>query len=141
MKKSLSISLFIFFVLATNIFSQHKMMYKAKGPTSFLYEIKAIIEEEDGKLLIKMMPDKSMMNDEEKKIDLAIDDEILFVNGKKVKNVDEFNKAYQAVKIGDSFELGAARDDNKFIVALKKVDPSTLNIKMKKRDANSEDNN
>lgn len=141
MKKSLSISFFIFFVLATNIFSQHKMMYKAKGPTALLYEMAAIVEEDGGKLLIKMMPDKSMMNDEAKKVDLAIDDEILFVNGKKVKNVDEFNKAYQAVKIGDSFELGAARDDKKFIVALKKVDPSTLNIKMKKRDANSEDNN
>lgn len=120
MKKSLSISLFIFFVLASNIFSQHKMMYKAKGPTAFLYEMAAIVEEDGGKLLIKMMPEKSMMSDESKKIDLAIDDEILFVNGKKVKNVDDFKKVYDAVKIGEGFELGAARSDKKFIVSLKK---------------------
>ena len=141
MKKYLTFSLFIFFVLVLNIFSQHKMMYKAKGPTALLYELAAIVEEEGGKLLIKMMPEKSMMNDEAKKVDLAIDDEILFVNGKKVKNVDEFNKAYEAIKIGDSFELGAARDDKKFIVSLKKVDPSTLNIRLKKSDGKNEDKN
>lgn len=141
MKKSLSISLFIFFVLVSNIFGQHKMMYKAKGPTALLYEMKAIIEEDGGKLLIKMMPEKSMMNDDEKKVDLAINDEILFVNGKKVKNVDEFKKVYDTVKIGESFELGAARDDKKFIVSLKKVDPSTLNIRLKKSDGKNEDKN
>lgn len=139
MKKSLSISLFIFFALASNIFSQHKMMYKANGPTTLLYEMKAIVEEDGGKLLIKMMPEKSMMNDEEKKVDLAIDDEILFVNGKKVKNVDEFKKVYEAIKIGESFELGAARNDKKFIVSLKKVDPSTLNLRIKKGDGKNED--
>lgn len=141
MKKSLILSLFIFFVLASNIFSQHKMMYKAKGPTALLYEMAAIVEEDGGKLLIKMMPEKSMMSDESKKVDLAIDDEILFVSGKKVKNVEEFNKAYEAIKIGDSFELGAARGDKKFIVSLKKVDPSTLNLRLKKSDGKNEDKN
>jgi len=131
MKKSLLLSLFILIALSANIFAQHtnKLVYKAKGPIAFLYELKAILEEEDGKLLLKMMPEGSHVDANSQTIDIAINDEIIYVNGKKVKTTEDFKKEYDAIKIGDKYELGVARNDK------------TLNTVLKKREDEKKDDN
>ncbi len=59
-------------------------------------------------------------------IDVAEGDLILFLNGKRIKTVKEFEQGYNALAIGDTIKLGLRRYDARMIAAFAKVDPKDL---------------
>ena len=110
-------------VIAATITAQEKRMqiFNA-GEAQMLPEIKGIVFAENGKVVIGPIPDKDQRDGEYKNLDLAQGDEILFVNGKKIKSIDDFKKYYSEIKIGDNVKLAVQRDKDRFIVEFKKAE-------------------
>ncbi|KAF0140295.1 MAG: hypothetical protein FD122_2611 [Stygiobacter sp.] len=110
-------------VVAAIITAQEKRMqiFNA-GEAQMLPEIKGIVLAENGKVVIGPIPDKDQRDGEYKNLDLAQGDEILFVNGKKIKSIDDFKKYYSEIKTGDNVKLAVQRDKDRFIVEFKKAE-------------------
>ncbi|MFA7419311.1 MAG: PDZ domain-containing protein [Melioribacteraceae bacterium] len=110
-------------VVAAIITAQEKRMQVFNaGEAQMLPEIKGIVLVEKGKVVIGPIPDKDQRDGEYKSLDLAQGDEILFVNGKKIKSIDDFKKYYGKIKTGDNAKLAVQRDKDRFIVEFKKAE-------------------
>lgn len=117
--------LILFSLVLTSTFAQQ--VYTFSGGNNFLLpEITAMISEENNKIKFVMIPPLDKLDKEYQKLDLKKDDEIIFFNGKKIKNIDELKKIYEAVKVGDELKLGIQRGDSKHIVAFKKIDAKDI---------------
>jgi PDZ domain-containing secreted protein len=92
------------------------------GEAQMLPEIKGIVLVENGKVVIGPIPAKDQRDAEYKNLDLSQGDEILFVNGKKIKSIDDFKKYYGEIKTGENVKLAVQRDKDRFIVEFKKAD-------------------
>lgn len=94
-------------------------MFNSKE-AQMLPEIKGIVVVENGKLVIGPIPSADQREKEYKNVDLQSGDEIQFVNGKRVRTIDDFKKNYFVIKVDDELKLGVKRGDQRFIVAFKK---------------------
>lgn len=112
---------FILFATSMHLRGQQMQTFNA-GEAQMLPEIKGIVISENGKLVIGPMPSADQRGKEYQEIDLKSGDEIQFVNGKRVKTIEDFKKNYSEIKVGDEFKLGVKRGEQRFIVALKKSD-------------------
>lgn len=121
-RKSLH-TVLLLLVVSTLIMAQEKRMqiFNA-GEAQMLPEIKGIVLVENGKVVIGPIPDKEQRDSEYKSLDLSQGDEILFVNGKKIKSIDNFKKYYSEIKTGDYVKLAVQRDKDRFIVEFKKAE-------------------
>ncbi|MDP2038694.1 MAG: PDZ domain-containing protein [Ignavibacteria bacterium] len=110
-------------VFAAIITAQEKRMqiFNA-GEAQMLPEIKGIVLVENGKIVIGPIPDKDQRDGEYKNLDLAQGDEILFVNGKKIKSIEDFKKYFGEIKTGSNVKFAVQRDKDRFIVEFKKAE-------------------
>lgn len=110
-------------IVAAIITAQEKRMqiFNA-GEAQMLPEIKGIVLVENGKVVIGPIPDKDQRDGEYKNLDLAQGDEILFVNGKKIKSIADFKKYFGEIKTGDNAKFAVQRDKDRFIVEFKKAE-------------------
>ena len=135
----------LFIALSFTVFAQEKKVRRVQkrqqkisrslsfeaDAVAMLKETSSILTEENGKTIVKFMPPKMAIDKNYQDVDLKANDEILFINGKKVKKLDDFKKVYNDIKIGSEIELGIKRKNEKFFVKLFKADPSKLKSKMK----------
>lgn len=121
MKKIFAI---VLLALTTSVFSQ---VYTSSGGSNevLIFEAKAMVAYENKKLVISSIFSKTVAEGE-KKIDLEKGDEILFYNGKRLKDLAELRKLYEATKTGSEIKLGVARKDNKFFVTLIRKEMKTM---------------
>lgn len=101
---------------------EKKMQIFNAGEAHMLPEIKGIVLAENGKVVIGPIPDKDQRDAEYKSLDLAQGDEIIFVNGKKIKSIGDFKKYFSEIKTGDNVKLAVQRDKDRFIVEFKKAE-------------------
>ncbi len=66
-------------------------------------------------------------------VDVTEGDLVLFLNGKRVKNVKEFEQSYNALAIGDTIKLGLRRKDERLIATFAKADPKDLPVQVAHR--------
>lgn len=134
MKKSIFYTLaFILFTISLNTFAQKQMKIMTAGEIVLVPEISGVIEYADSELKIaaaNMGPQSTTTT-----IDIKVDDKILFVNGNRVKTLDDFNKHYEGSEIGSEVKLGIKRGDERFIVAFTKADPSKFKHKVMRMEA------
>lgn len=110
-------------VVAAIITAQEKRMQVFNaGEAQMLPEIKGIVLVENGKVVIGTIPDKNQRESEYKNLDLTQGDEILFVNGKKIKSIEDFKKYYGELKTGSDVKFAVQRDKDRFIVEFKKAE-------------------
>ena len=119
-KAILRLSLILLFTAVSIQAQQIKMM--SEGDVEMLPEIKSVVLFEDGKLVIGPSPAADQREKEYQDLDLQSGDEIQFVNGKRVKTMEEFKKNYKTIKTGDEVKFGIKRDTQRFIVAFKKAE-------------------
>jgi C-terminal processing protease CtpA/Prc len=122
MKKVLTIVLII---LTTSLFAQKTMKYTFDAAKSLMIaEAMVMVVTENNKLVVAIAIPGTTAEGAEK-IDLKKGDEILYINGKKVKELEELKKYYEEVKTGTEVKLGVNRKENKFFVTFKKREPTT----------------
>ncbi len=123
MRSKLVLTSFIGLILFANNFAQQTIQFSAKD-AMFLDELKSVVKSEDGKVFVEFSVDKNSRNEGYKNIDVQKGDEILFINGKRVKTIDEFKKIYGSLADGEEVELGIKRDKDRFFQKFLKADPN-----------------
>jgi len=115
----LKISFILLFFSSLSFSQQMKII--SGGEIAFVPEITGIIQYENNKLKIASINNAAKGN---KKIDLQPEDEILFVNGNRVKSLESFNKYYEMTEIGAEVKFGVKRENQMLIATFIKEDPS-----------------
>lgn len=121
MRKIFSPSIITILLISFSLHAQ-EMRIIQKGDAQIISELKGVALFEDGKVLIGQLPDADQRESQYKDLDLKSGDEIQFVNGVRIKSMDDFIKAYTTVKIGDEIKFGVKRESQRFIVAFKKAE-------------------
>ena len=117
---------------AAPAFPQQMKMFQA-GEVFTLPEIGALIAQEGDQIKVLAALPKDRRVQAYAGVDLLEGDVLLFFNGKRLKNVKEFEQNYAALAIGDTIQIGLRRKDDRLIVALAKADPASLpELQMKK---------
>ena len=117
-------------LLSSPIIQSQQMKTFSSKEAQMLPEIKGVIIVENGKLVVGPLPSADQRDKEYKDVDLKSGDEIQFVNGKRVKTMDDFKKKYSEIKVGDELKLGVKREEQRFIVAFKKSQEVKGNVKI-----------
>jgi hypothetical protein len=114
--------LFFILIVSTVVLPQQmKMMIKNDGSSEFLPEIKGAVVFENGKVSINFAFPADQREKEYQNIDLQKGDEIQFVNGTRIKTLNDFKKYFSEAEVGKEIKLGVKRNDSRFIVAFKKA--------------------
>ncbi len=113
--------LFVLLFTATLITAQERkiQVFNAED-TQMLFEIKGIVIVEKDKVIIGPIPPSDQRESEYRNLDLQANDEIVFVNGKKIKTISDFKKYYGEIKTGEEIKLAIQRGKDRFIVQFKK---------------------
>ncbi len=107
--------------------AQEMRIIKGKpGEIFMLPEVALLFNLEDKKILVENVMPKDMRDKNYKNVDLQEKDEILMVNGKKIKTPKDCEDIYDKLKVGEEFKMGIGRNDKMFIVSFKKADPEKL---------------
>ena len=88
--------------------------------TFFLKELTAVVQKQNDKIVFEMIPEQVLQQDKFKGLDLKKGDEIIFINGKKVKELSDLRNVYDALEVGKEIKLGIKRDKEQFFAVLTK---------------------
>lgn len=104
--------------------SETKTMSFSSDDAFFLPGLGAVIMAHDKKLTIDMMPSSENIPKELRSVDLKQGDQILMLNGKRVKNIADLREKYEALAEADTVEFGIKRGKNMQIVSFLKPEDS-----------------
>ena len=124
--------IFIIIITAVSLYGQQVKMFSSAegGDIVILDEIMGIVTDENGKVQITSLNSKASWPEEYKNLNIELNDEILYVNGTRVKSVEKFKEVYTNIKTDEKVELGIKRGSERFIVSFKRIDTSKLKRKM-----------
>jgi S1-C subfamily serine protease len=99
-------------------------MYTYEGDVFMLSEVRGILVDGDNAVKVDMIPPIDRLPEPYKSLDIKKDDVILYINKKRVRNVNAFKEKYEALAIGDTVMLGVKRGEgDMFILRFPKADP------------------
>lgn len=96
------------------------------GESFRIPELSAILalDEDEVKVIFAMPVDIRLKRYRE--VDLEQGDIVLYLNGIRVKTLDDFKDKYESLEIGDNVQIGLRRGDERFISSFEKADPDDL---------------
>ncbi len=109
---------------AQSIVRQSSSEMSIEGEPFQLAELGAIVAGDGEKVSFLVVMDGERRPDGYKDIDAKSNDEILMMNGKRIKKTEDLKNAYEALAVGDAVKLGVRRDGKMFIVDFPKIDPA-----------------
>lgn len=118
MKKMIALMMLI----STSLFGQQ--MVRMTGDPSKMYmirEVGAMITTENEKHKVAFAAPVEARIAKYKDVDVATGDEVVMVNGKKIKSAKEIEKIYEELAVGEELKLGIKRDGNSMIVKIAKA--------------------
>lgn len=108
----------------TNLITAQEFKMINADEAQMIDEIQGFAIKENNKVLVGFIPPSEQRAKEYQKLDLQKDDEIVFVNGKKVKSMSDFKTYYGELKPGDVVKFGIKRNSQPMIVSFKKGEKS-----------------
>ncbi|MCH7678947.1 hypothetical protein IID10_06205, partial [candidate division KSB1 bacterium] len=91
-----------------------------------LQEVQTILTSKDDTIKVMTVLPERMRPKGYGDIVLKENDEILMVNAKRVKTVQEFEELYNALEIGGTLKMGIRRKGDLMIESFKKIDPEDM---------------
>ncbi|MCB0305281.1 MAG: PDZ domain-containing protein [Calditrichaeota bacterium] len=88
-----------------------------------LPELAAIVVADSGKVRFLAVMDSEHRPAAYADIDAQEQDEILMINGQRIKTVENLKSRYDALEIGAEIKLGLRRDGQMFLISFPKIDP------------------
>lgn len=90
-------------------------------------ELSVVLSEADEKTVkVEMAMPSDMRREPYRNVDIKEGDIILYLNGKRIKKVKDFEEKYGTLEIGEKVQIGIKREDNRFIISFEKADPKDL---------------
>ncbi len=123
--RAINKALIMLTLCALPAFAQQMRMLPA-GEIFEFRELGAILGQEAEQVKVMVAMPKDMRPKAYQSIDLAEGDLILFLNGKRLKALKEFEQSYNALAIGDTIKLGMRRKEERMVATFTKVDPKDL---------------
>lgn len=125
-------SLTVLFVLLLASISIHAQSFVRQSSTEMsiegepfqLPELGAIVAGDGEKVSFLVVMEGERRPEGYKAVDAKSNDEILMMNGKRIKKTEDFKNAYEALAVGDVVKLGVRRDGKMFILDFPKIDPA-----------------
>jgi len=77
---------------------------------TFIPGLGAVVKMNEKAMTIEMIPPAADRAEECRAVDLKNGDEILMLNGKRIKSIDQFDELYTAIDTGDDVKFGIRRD-------------------------------
>lgn len=119
-------NLFALLVLCAMPALAQQMRMITAGEIFELRELGAILTEEDEQVKFLAVSSSERRLKAYQAVDVAEGDFLLFINGKRIKTVKDFETNYNTLAIGDTIKLGLRRKDERMIATFTKVDPKDL---------------
>lgn len=110
---------------AVPAFAQQMRMITA-GEIFELRELGAILTEEGEQVKFLAVSPVERRMKAYQSVDIVEGDLVLFLNGKRIKAVKDFEQNYKALAVGDTIKLGVRRGEERRIATFTKVDPKDL---------------
>jgi len=117
--------LMIIGILCGSTMAQVKIMAKP-GEICHLDEVGAIVLLKEDKIKVEYVMPADKRSKAYVNVDIMNADEILMVNGQKVKTPEDIELIYKGLNAGEEFKLGIRRDGNLMIVSYDKANPDDL---------------
>jgi hypothetical protein len=115
-------TLLLLILVSSVILPQQMKTFKFDADmAAFITEVKGMAVFENGKVTISFIPSADQREKEYQQLDLQKDDEIQFVNGKRIKTITDFKKYFGEAEVGKEVKFGIKRNDQRFIVTFKKA--------------------
>jgi S1-C subfamily serine protease len=101
-------------------------LVSSEDETFHLREVGAMIMLEDEQVKVAMVMPKEARPKAYQDVDIQQGDIVLYLNGKRIKAVEDFEAKYNELAVGDTARIGLRRKDERFIVSFLKADPKAL---------------
>lgn len=111
-----------------SVIAQVEIKKFSPGGIFEIRELGAMIINENNKLVVDMIIPNENRPKEYQEVDLRKGDEIMMVNGNRMKSVSDCKNLYEKLEIGLDFKMGISREGVIFIIVFKKADPKTLPV-------------
>lgn len=113
----------VYFILLSSIASaqEKKMTFYSSDDVQLMLEVNGLIKAEGEKIIIELIAPADKRKAEYKEVDIQTGDELVFMNGKKIKSPEDFKKNYEAVESGKELKLGLKRKGLSVIVSFNKM--------------------
>lgn len=111
---------------ASSLTAQMRMMIEGDGEIYMLMELGAMIAEDGNKLVVQMVMPANMRPKGYGDVDIQKNDQILMLNGKRMKSVADIKSIIEELKPGDKLSFGLKRGKDMQIISFAKADPKDL---------------
>lgn len=123
MKSKIFAVIFLLTAAVNSVSAQQMIRMKAEpGKTFMLSELGAFVITEGEKTTVKFVAPSEVRPKKYQEIDIQSGDEIVMVNGKKVKIAKDIEDSYKNLKVGETFKLGVKRNGNSMLISYEKAD-------------------
>ena len=128
--KKLTFILIGIMLLVVSFAAQAQMVFKKStgesGDIFFINELAAIVAGVEKSLKVEHAMPVDNRPEEYRKIEIKKDDEILMVNKKRVKTVDQLQSIYDEAETDELIKLGIRRGEEMFIIEFSKMDAEKM---------------
>jgi hypothetical protein len=129
MKKQMIVT-FVVMLILVSFAAQAQMVIKKSGGEDgdifFINELAAIVAGEEKSIKIEHAMPADNRPEEYRNIQIKQDDEILMVNKKRVKTVNQLQTIYDEAETGEVIKLGIRRGEKMFIIEFAKMDQEKM---------------
>ena len=124
---------FLLFLLISMLFSAIAFSQSWTGQTRYMQiegeifqlpELGALIAAQGDTVSFMMVREPEARPKGYGDIDAKEKDEVLMMNGKRIKSTEMLKEMYEAMAVGDEIKLGVRRDGQMFILSFPKIDPA-----------------
>ena len=119
-----ALGLIVLLLLHSSALSQGRMVIS--GDAFRIPELSVMLSEEDKAVTVLFAMPKDSRIKPYRTVDIQRGDVVLYLNGKRIKALSEFEEQYKALAIGDAVQIGLRRGEERFISSFDKADPEDL---------------
>lgn len=110
-------------IFAQNWSQKREVEMKVEGEPFNLAELGAVIVSDGESIKFLHVSDAAQRPAAYRDIDAKSDDEVLMMNGKRIRDTASLKKMYDELAIGDAVKIGVRRGEQMFILDFPKIDP------------------
>lgn len=104
--------------------AQTTMRLEVEGDVFLIPELHAAVVEGDDGLAVQMAAPADARQARYRDVDLRAEDAILMINGERVRTVEAFRTAFEAIPVDSTVKIAVRREGRMFLRAFPRMDPA-----------------
>ena len=126
--------------LCTALQAQTTMRLEVEGDLFLIPELHAAVVEGETGLTVQLAAPSEARTERYRGVDLRAEDAILMINGERVRTVEAFRTAFEAIPVDSTVKIAVGREGRMFLLSFPRMDPADgPKVAMQRVDGGSED--